>query len=798
MQIPNLLPLLPIRNAVVLPGASMPLIIGRDRSVTALKYALQTDRYIVVATQKNLNASEPKEDEIYRTGTICKIENAIETDANSYQIMIAGISRYEIAEFIFEDNMIKVRGETVADIIPNDEPRMQALINALKQLSKEILALIPGPGDALSKLIDKIEDPSQLANLCATYLNLNIPIKQKLLEEKNLDKRIEMLLNFMNKEKEVLTIQKSINDKLNEKMTKAHREAILREQLRTIKEELGEESFSNTKELEKKLKEAKLPPEAQKIANEELQRLEMLPPASSEYHVVRSYLDWLASLPWKKSTQSNIDLEKAKKILDEEHYGLEKVKKRILQFLAVAKLKNNLSGPILCLVGPPGVGKTSLGQSIAKAIGRKFVRASLGGIRDESEIRGHRRTYIGAMPGRIIQSLKRVGVNNPVLLLDEIDKLGVSFQGDPAAALLEVLDPEQNSTFVDHYIDTAFDLSNVFFIATANNLEQIPAPLRDRMEIIQLSSYTTYEKKHIAKNYLVPNQLKNHGLDSTQVEFTEDAIDTIINHYTREAGVRELNRKIGACCLAAAEIIVSKKDSLNEKLIIDSNKVKEFLGNELYHPEKSETLKRPGIVTGLAWTPVGGDILTIEASSMPGSGKLILTGQLGDVMKESAQIAMSLIRSMATTLNPTLNFDKQDFHIHVPAGAIPKDGPSAGITIATALASLITDKIVDSKTAMTGEITLRGAVTPVGGIKEKVLAAHRAGIKRIFMSKKNEPDLKDIPEEVKQDIQFILVENLEEVLSQTLNLPIETFKLNPLLLTASQVNLSGQEQKIVN
>ncbi len=799
MEIPTLLPLLPIRNAVVFPGASMPLVVGRPRSIGAMKKAREEQTLIVVATQRVMSQGDPSIDDIHRVGVVCKIENIIETENGAFQVVVTGVSRYRIAEFIPAENHMSVRGETVADIHGSDPIRTQALFNSLKSLAKEILTVFPGPGEQLSKLVEKVDDPSQLANMCGAYLNLSTPQKQDLLEETMLDARIEKLLSIMHKEKEVLSVQKNIQEKMSERLTKSHREALLREQLRTIKEELGDEGSASQDEIRKKIEDAGLPEDARKIADEELSRLDGLPPAAAEYHVIRTYLDWLASMPWKKSTKDELDLKRAREILDEDHYGLEQVKKRILQYLAVAKLKNDLAGPILCLVGPPGVGKTSLGQSIAKAVGRKFVRCSLGGVRDESEIRGHRRTYIGAMPGRVAQSIKRVGVNNPLFMLDEIDKLGQSFHGDPSAALLEVLDPEQNDSFTDHYLDVAFDLSNVFFIATANVIDTIPSPLRDRMEIIDLSGYTTLEKLNIAKKYLIPKQMDEHGLSNHDlVSIPDETVNLLISHHTREAGVRELNRKIAALCRAAAEeVVLTQTDSVpSKKLVIDMERARTILGKEKFHPEEAYRGVRPGVVTGLAWTPTGGDILFIEATSMPGNGKQTITGQLGDVMKESAQIAMSLTRSVAANLTQLIDFDKQDFHIHVPSGAIPKDGPSAGVALLTTLASLITEKTVDPRLAMTGEITLRGAVLPVGGIKEKLLGAHRAGIKKILLPKKNQPDIAEIPKEVLDTLEITYVETIEEVLSIALMMPIESFKTLPFIL--KQTTQEVKNSNVIN
>jgi ATP-dependent Lon protease len=595
-------------------------------------------------------------------------------------------------------------------------------------------------------------------------LNIDWKIKQELLEMTNFRNRALKLLDLLSKRKEELKLQKDIGERINSKFGKLQRDALLREQLRAIQEELGENSdWGNSGgDLKRKIEDAKMPEDVLKVAMEQYQRLESLGQQSPESNVIRSYLEILVALPWSKSAEVEINLTNAREILDKEHYGLEEVKNRIVQHLAVMKMKKGKRGSILVLVGPPGVGKTSLGQSIAHALGRKFVRASLGGIRDEAEIRGHRRTYIGAMPGRIIDGIKRAGENNPVFMLDEIDKLTNSWGGDPSSALLETLDPEQNNTFIDHYLDVPFDLSNVFFIGTANTLETMPAALLDRMEIISLSGYTQNEKVHIAKNHLIPKQFEEYGINNNQLIVTDRALLKLVTTYTRESGVRDLQRKIATICRASAEKILSSEQQL--PVIVDDSQLKDILGREKYFYEIAELNIPVGVVTGLAWTPMGGDILFIESTLMPGSGKLTLTGQLGDVMKESVQIALSLVRSHMTELIPKFEFDKYDIHVHVPAGAIPKDGPSAGVTMLTALASLLTKTPINPKLAMTGEITLRGAVTPVGGIKEKVIAAHRSGIKDIILAKKNEGDLSDVPEEVRRDLTFHFVENVDELL----------------------------------
>jgi ATP-dependent Lon protease len=627
-------------------------------------------------------------------------------------------------------------------------------------------------------MIKQIDDPAYLTHLTAHYLDSPVEVKQELLAETSVKARLLKLLELVQKRRDTLQLETEIQQKLSRNIGKSQREALLREQMRTIREELGEEAPASD-DYQQKIDQSEMPEEVRKVAQGELRRLDSSGPQSPDSHVIRNYLDWLCALPWKKSSGAkvdSIDLDQARETLDQEHYGLERIKQRILQHLAVVKLKGKTQGSILLFVGPPGVGKTSLGQSVAKALGRKFVRASLGGMRDDAEIRGHRRTYVGALPGRIIQSIKRVGENDPVFMLDEIDKLSHGFYGDPASAMLEVLDPEQNHTFTDHYLDVPFDLSNVFFIATANSLDSIPAPLLDRMEVIELSGYTQAEKLHIAKTHLVPKQIKAHGLKPEQVVISDEVLTKVIAHYTRESGVRELQRKVGSLIRAATEKVVRAKVH-DAPVTIELSWLDEVFGSERYSHELSPDQLDPGVATGLAWTPMGGDILFIEATKMPGKGGLILTGQLGDVMKESAQIALSLVRSRLPFWAPSFHFDVTDVHIHVPSGAIPKDGPSAGITIFTALASLFSNRSVSPKIAMTGEISLRGAVLPVGGIKEKMIAAHRAGIRTALLSKRNEKDLRDVPKEVKDDMKFIFVENVNEVLKHALGFePNQSFE----------------------
>jgi ATP-dependent Lon protease len=777
MTIPSftLYPVLPIRGTVVFPGMTLPLRVGRAVSIAGLQVAQKERPWAVVITQKSEPEDEkdPQPDHLYHVGTLVKIEKVRGNDKDGYQVLARGVARFRVRNLRMNGAYLEAEGDVWADEKDVDAKTTDALLDSLKTASKQILKLVPAETTHFEELLEGIHDLELLANLCSGNIDIPVPQKQELLETISVKSRVLKLLDFMVTFKEGLEVQSQIREKLSHKLGKNQRENILREQMRQIREELGEgEEADAGDDLLKKIDKAQMPEEVRKIALEELKRLEAIGRASPESHVIRNYLDLLCAMPWAKSAEGRIDLEKARAILDEDHYGLEKIKKRILQHLAVMKLRNEGKGTILLFVGPPGVGKTSLGQSIAKALGRKFVRASLGGVRDDAEIRGHRRTYIGAMPGRIIQSIKRAGENNPVVMLDEIDKLGASFQGDPAAALLEVLDPEQNATFHDHYLDVPFDLSKVVFVATANTLETIPGPLRDRMEVIELSGYTTAEKLHIARSHLVPKQKAEHGIAEGQLAISDEALLRTITHYTREAGVRELQRKIAELCRASTEKVLAAGDS-GQAVRLDARELEEILGPERFLHEVAERMVPPGVVTGLAWTPVGGDILFIEAELMPGNGRLTITGQLGEVMKESAQIALSLVRSRLAAAVPGFDFAKNDLHLHVPAGAIPKDGPSAGVAMLTAIASLFSGKGVNPKMAMTGEVTLRGAVMPVGGIKEKVIAAHRAGIEKVILPKRNEKDLREVPEEVRSQLQFEFVETAAEVVRATLGLPFE-------------------------
>ena len=763
--IPELLPVLAVRNTVLFPHAAVPLVVGRKKSVEAIRASKNLGDIILVVTQRDGGVDDPKPKDLYDVGVVCHISKATEVDKDSFQVIVNGLFRFKVTEYLEENGFVSAQGQQLTEISSTLSARIETLSEEIKNLTKLILKLASVSGrEGILKILAQLHDPGQIADLASTLLHLPVPQKQELLELMDVEQRLKKLLEHLVKEKNRLEIQNEIQSKLAEKMSKDQRDHLLREQMRAISEELGEEK-APSEDFTQRIESAGMPPEALKVAKEEALRLNQVPRSSPEYQVIRTYLELLVSLPWSKTTglsSEEIDLQKAKKILDQDHYGLEKVKKRVLQFLAVTKLKKDMKGSILCLAGPPGVGKTSMAKSIASALGRSFVRMSLGGVRDEAEIRGHRRTYIGAMPGRIIQNIKRAGVKDPVILLDEIDKIGNDFRGDPASALLELLDPEQNHTFTDHYLDVPFDLSRVFFITTANMLETIPPALRDRLEIIEMSSYTKLEKKHIASEHLVPKVLAEHGMNSEQLTVKAEAIESLIEGYTREAGVRQLTRELASVARASAAEVVQKETPI--PLVLGTKQIEEFLGPPKFFTEMTIDQGKPGVVTGLAWTPIGGEILHVEVTKMEGKGHLILTGQLGEVMKESAQIALSLLRSQVRKHFP-VHFDKLDFHIHVPAGAIPKDGPSAGVAIFLALSSLIQNKAIDTKLACSGEITLRGSVLPVGGIKEKVLAAHRAGVKRVILPERNQRDLREVPEEVKNSLTFHFVKDVFELLA---------------------------------
>ncbi len=766
-DIPQVLPILPLRNSVFFPGGVLPLAVGRQKTIALIKDAVRDDQVIGVVTQRKAEEEDPGAADLYAMGTVARIVKLLKMGEDNYSLVVQGLARFRVLDLVQESPYLKARVEAVEDRTAAENVEVEALGINLKKLAREVIELMPELPAAATELVESITHPGHLADLIAANVDVPIEEKQAVLETVDLKARMKLVLELLNRKREILKLSNKIDSAVKGEMSKTQREYYLRQQLKAIKEELGEmgEEEEELDELAERLKKAALPPDVEKVANKELNRLKTIPAASSEYTVARTYLDWIADLPWSKQSEDNLDIENARQTLDADHYGIQKVKKRILEYLAVRKLKNDMKGPILCLVGPPGVGKTSLGQSIAKSVGRKFVRLSLGGVRDEAEIRGHRRTYVGALPGRFIQSMKKAGMRNPVMMLDEIDKLGADFRGDPSAALLEVLDPEQNNSFADHYLDVPFDLSKVMFIATANQLDPIPGPLRDRMEIIELSGYTFDEKSMIAKQHLINKQIKEHGLAPDAMILTDEALGEIISAYTREAGVRSLERRIADVCRSVAVQVAAGN---MDKPTITKEKLHEILGPQRIESEIAERMSMTGVVTGLAWTPYGGDILFLEATKMAGKGSLNLTGQLGDQMKESIHAAMSYLRSNAERLGLAPNFtEKLDFHVHVP-GPYGKDGPSAGVGMLTALVSLMTNIKVRSDTAMTGEVSLRGVVMPVGGIKEKVLAAHRAGIKRILMPEKNKKDLHDVPEQVKKDIEFHFMSRMDDVITLAL------------------------------
>lgn len=764
IEVPSELPVLPLRGTVLYPDLILPIMVGRKRSVKLIDDAMDSNRIIAVVTQKRSEIEDPKESDLYSVGVAALILRMIRELDGSQRVIVQGISRIKVKEYVQRDPYYKARIEVLEEGVAQGV-EIEALMMNLKHLFQRAVELAPYLTADLGTMVNNVKSPSILADLIASNLNISTNEKQGILETTDVRERLTKVHLLLNKEVQILELGNKIQSQVKEDMDRTQREYYLREQLKAIKKELGEldEHSTEIKELKEKIKKAKMPPEVVAAAEKELERLAKIPPASAEYTVARTYLDWLVELPWSETTEDNLDIQNAQKILDEDHYDLEKVKKRILEYLAVRKLKADMKGPILCFVGPPGVGKTSLGRSIARAMGRKFVRISLGGVRDEAEIRGHRRTYVGALPGRIIQGIKKAGSNNPVFMLDEVDKIGMDFRGDPSSALLEVLDPEQNFSFSDHYIDLPFDLSKVMFITTANILDTIPPALRDRMETLELPGYSEDQKMMIARQFLIPKQIKEHGLTDEHIEFTDEAIQLIISSYTREAGVRNLEREIAAICRGVAKDVASGNNK--EKVRITPENVHKFLGPVKFFPEVAERTSEPGVATGLAWTPTGGDIIFVEATKMRGEKGLTLTGQLGDVMKESAQAALAYVRSKSKELGIEEDFfEKNDIHIHVPAGAIPKDGPSAGITMFVALVSLLTNKPVRSDVAMTGEITLRGLVLPVGGIKEKVLAAMRAGIKTIILPKKNEKDLEEIPEHIRSQMNFKFIQRMDEAI----------------------------------
>jgi len=759
--IPAELPILPLRGTVAYPDLVMPLIVGRERSIRLVDEAHSGDKMIGIITQKTPDIEEPNIEDLYTIGTVATIMKMVKMVDGSQRIVVQGICRFKLVEFTEKEPHLKAKVLPIFEEYQKDI-EIDAMYINLKNLYKKAVEMAPYLSSELSQIASQMENPGNLVDLVASTINIGVAEKQEILEKIDLKERLKKVTILLNREVETLELSSRIQSHVKEGIDKTQREYYLREQLKAIQKELGEsdDRLTEMDEIRKKILEAGMPPDVQKIADKELDRLSKMSNMSAEYTVARTYLDWLTELPWSRATEDNLNIADANRILDEDHYDLTKVKKRILEYLAVRKLKADMKGPILCFVGPPGVGKTSLGKSIARALGRKFMRISLGGIRDEAEIRGHRRTYVGALPGRIIQGIKKSGSNNPVFMLDEVDKIGMDFRGDPSSALLEVLDPEQNFSFSDHYLEVPFDLSKVMFIATANMLDPVPPALKDRMEVLELPGYTEEEKLMIAKQFLIPKERVEHGLNEDLIEFEDDALKVVIRSYTRESGVRNLEREIASLCRAVAKDVAEGK---TEKQIITADSIHGYLGPIKFFAEVAERTKYSGVATGLAWTSTGGDILFIESTKMRGKGNLTLTGQLGDVMKESAQAALSYIRGKASDFQVAEDFfEKNDLHVHVPQGAIPKDGPSAGITMLVSLVSLLTDRHVRNDGAMTGEITLRGLVLPVGGIKEKVLAAKRAGIKSVILPKMNEKDLEEVPESIKENMEFKFIEKMDE------------------------------------
>ncbi len=761
-------PVMPLRNTVLFPQQVIPIYIGREKSLKLINELPASSKHIVVVAQEDGSIEDPNPDEMYSFGTLAVVLKVFDMPDNSKSAIVQGIDRVKILSFKEKEPYYRAVVQRLSDNVPSEDIELDALGNNLRQVFSELIQVAPNLSEEHTGMLSNIQKPSRLADRTVSLLTVPNPEKQEVLEELDVKKRVEKAIKILSREIQRIKLGEEIQTEVHDEITKSQREYYLREQMKAIKRELGEdESQVELKEIEDAIKEAKMPEDAEKVALKELDRLSKIPSQSPEYTVSRTYLDWLTELPWSKTSEDSINVKDAKSILDKDHYGLEKVKERILEYLAVRALKMRkdpegaLRGPLLCFAGPPGVGKTSLGRSIARSMGREFVRISLGGVRDEAEIRGHRRTYIGALPGRIIQSLKKAGTNNPVFMLDEIDKLGGDFRGDPSSALLEVLDPEQNNTFADHYLEVDFDLSKVMFISTANYRDPIPPALRDRMEIIEFSGYIEDEKVQIAKQHLIPKQMKENALTKKDVALDETGIKELINSYTREAGVRNLEREIANVFRKVARDKIEKN---TKKIKVNKKKVSDYLGAPRFYSELAERTTKPGVVTGLAWTAAGGDILFIEASKMKGKGRLTLTGQLGDVMKESATAAMTYVRSHTDILGLDEDFNENtDIHVHVPAGAIPKDGPSAGVGMFTAIVSLLTGIPVKNRVAMTGEITLRGNVLPVGGVKEKITAAHRAGIKTIILPDHNRKDLEEIPDHIKKDLNFHFAKEMMDV-----------------------------------
>ena len=782
---PDVLPILPLRGVVVYPQTAVPLTVGQPRSIRLVDEVVGGDKLVGLVTSINPDLESPGPNDLYRVGTIATVHRLLRAPDGTIRLLVQGMERFRLGEFVTEEPYLKAKIILAPEMV-EDGIEISALARNARDQFQQITQMIPSFPEELSGSITSVEDPLQTAYTIANFQRMDLKDAQEILEIDSVSDKLKKLIGLLVREAEVLQIGQKIQNEARGEIEKVQREYFLREQMKAIQKELGEkdEQAAETEEFRKKIEDAKMPEEADKLARRELERLSRLPTAAAEYGVIRTYLDWLVSVPWTKSTQDNLEIPHARDILDKDHYGLQDVKERILEFLAIRKLRldrkdevkapsedkirREREGVILCFVGPPGVGKTSLGQSIARAMGRKFVRASLGGVRDEAEIRGHRRTYIGSMPGRILQSLRRIESKNPVFMLDEIDKLTLDFHGDPASALLEVLDPEQNSEFRDNYLEVAYDLSQVFFITTANTLETIPGPLRDRMEIIFLSGYTEKEKVAIAKGYLIPRQIRENSLRENEVKFTDEALQRIIREYTREAGVRNLERKVGAVCRKVGTRIAEGKI---KRAKITPDKLEEYLDHPIFHgtEELNQRTSMPGVVPGLAWTPYGGDVLFVEATGMPGGKGFQITGSIGNVMNESARAALSFVRSRAKALGLDVDyFNKSDIHMHIPSGAQPKDGPSAGVTMATAIVSLVSGRKVKPHLGMTGEITLRGQVLPIGGVKEKILAAHRNGLKTVILPKRNADDLDDVPQEIKDSMKFVYVETVDDVLKSAL------------------------------
>jgi ATP-dependent Lon protease len=766
-KIPSQLGIIPLRDTVIFPYMIAPLVIGRTRSLRLVDEASNADRIVGLATQTKPDTESPSPSELHTIGTAATILKMLKFPDGSTRILVQGVSRIKIKDYAQEEPYLRAKVEAVPESTGTNV-EVQALLRNISDTFGKIVALSPHLPDELQVAVMNIDNPSRAADLIASNINLSTQEKQEILETFDTRERLGKLITYLNRELQVLELGSKIQSQVKTELDKTQREYYLREQLKAIKRELGEtdERTVETEDLKQKVDAANMPQEAKQVAEKELDRLSKMPPQAAEYTVSRTYLDWLITLPWSISTEDVVDVHAAKRILDEDHYDIDKVKERILEFLSIRKLKAETKGPILCFVGPPGVGKTSLGKSIARALGRKFTRISLGGIRDEAEIRGHRRTYVGALPGRIIQGIRKAGSNNPLFMLDEVDKIGADFRGDPSAALLEVLDPEQNFFFSDHYLEVAFDLSKVMFITTANVLHTIPPALLDRMEVIELPGYTDEEKVYIAISYLVPRQMLAHGLTAEHVAFEDDALRLLISSYTREAGLRNLEREIANVSRKVARKVAEGETA---KIVVTADKVSEFLGPPKFFRDTAERTMMPGVATGLAWTEAGGDIIFVESSLMKGGKSLTLTGRLGEVMRESAQAGLTYIRSQAKQLGIDESFyENSDIHVHVPHGGVPKDGPSAGVTIATSLVSLLTGRPVRADIAMTGETTIKGKVLPVGGVKEKILAARRAGIRKVILPKENEKDLVEVPEIVKQDMEFIFVSTLDEVFRSAL------------------------------